>query len=274
MEKIRKALDLASEQRAQRPVAGGGGATPTAERRVAVADGLSVYSYTRTRVYEPSPDALERNRVLPSAADSLAGEAFRMLRTQVLQRMDQHGWRTLAVVSPTPDDGRSTAAANLAVALAADPRHSVLLCDLDLRSPSIAALFDLVPVKGVDDVLTGRAVIEDCLAHPQGFDRLVLLPARASVPGSSEILAGPVVRRLVQEIRERYSNRRVIFDLPPVLVADDALAFSTAVDCALLVVSEGRTQRSDVVRCLEVLKGTPVVGTVLNRSDSRGAAAV
>jgi protein-tyrosine kinase len=269
VEKIRKALDLAREQRAARlsdtlteapSVAPPRTATPAVERSVAP------YRYTRTRIFEPDAALLERNRVLPPGSASPAGEAFRMLRTQVAQRMGEHGWRSLAVVSPGRKDGRTLAAVNLAIALAADARYSVLLCDFDLRSGGLAQVFGLQPAQGVDDLLTGRASVEDCLCHPRGFERLVLLPARAPLPGSSEYLAGTTARQLVAELRDRYADRILIFDLPPVLSADDALAFTPLVDCALLVVTEGRTRRDDVVRSLEILGNTPIIGTLLNRA--------
>jgi len=115
-------------------------------------------------------------------------------------------------------------------------------------------------------VLCGSAKLEDCLYHPGGFDRLVVLPARGPLAHSSEILAGPRCRELVGELHHRYADRIVVFDLPPVLAADDALAFAPLVECGLVVVAEGRTRRADLVRTIELLNKTPLVGTVLNRA--------
>lgn len=270
MEKLRKALDLA---RAQRDGAAAHDAGDV-EQGVPAAEPVAEYSYTKTRVFEPDPVLLERNRILGPGSTSLAADAFRMLRTQVSQRMAERGWRTLAVCSPRRAEGRTLSALNLAVALASDSRFSVLVCDLDLREPQLASLFGITAERGVDDVLAGRARVEDCLVHPKGFDRLVLLPARAALPGSSEYLASPAAARLVAELRERYPERILIFDLPPVLVADDALAFSPYVECALVVVDEGRTRRDDVTRCLEILQKLPVLGTLLNNSLSSGRSTV
>ena len=118
----------------------------------------------------------------------------------------------------------------------------------------------------MDDVLCGKARVEDCLYHPENFERLVVLPARAPMPNSSETLAGPRCRELVSELRSRYPDRILIFDLPPILGADDALAFVPMVECALVVVAEGITKREELLRCMELLRKTPVVGTVLNRA--------
>lgn len=269
MEKLRKALDRAREARGQE------GATIRAliPHTAAHADSREV-SYTRTRVFTPAPEQLNRSRILVPGSPSHAADAFKMLRTQVAQRMSEHGWRSLAVCSPRRGEGRTVVAVNLAIALAADPRYSVLLCDLDLREPTIAGLFGDAPSVGINDVLAGSATVEECLVHPQGFDGLVVLPARAALAGSSEYLASAVTSDVISELRARYPDRILIFDLPPVLAADDALAFSPNVECALLVVDEGTTRRADVTRTLEVLTNTPVIGTLLNRSLAGSSAVV
>ncbi len=191
-----------------------------------------------------------------------------MLRTQVLQRMEEHAWRSLAVFSPSENDGKSTLATNLAISMANDRAHTALLVEFDFKRPTIAASLGLEPAAGADDVLLGRAQIEECLCHPEGFERLVILPARARLANSSEILAGPKTRELVAELRSRYPDRLLIFDLPPVLGADDALAFAPLVDCGLLVVAEGKTRREDMLRTMEILRNTPLIGTALNRATT------
>jgi len=272
MDRIRKALDLARLERAQSPVEGGRGeeAIAASLKATALSGAASAPSaaivYTRTRVFTPSPSILEANRVMnPGTADPGA-VAFRMLRTQVLQRMDANNWRSLAIFSPGDRDGKTTTAINLAVSLASDRRHTVLLVDFDFKRPSVAARLGLSPQSGADDVLLGAANVEDSLYHVEGFERLIILPARNSHMNSSEILAGPRSREIVGELRNRYPERIIIFDLPPVLYADDALAFAPLVECGLVVAAEGRTRRNDLVRTIELLHKTPLVGTVLNRA--------
>jgi protein-tyrosine kinase len=268
MDKVRKALDLARLERTQSGESSFAADAPIAAvvSVTAVKTPLTSIVYTRTRVFAPSAELLEGNRILNPAAADPGAAAFRMLRTQVLQRMDAHGWRTLAVFSPGANDGKTTMAINLAINLANGRRHTVLLVDFDFRRPTLAAKLGLAPEFGVDDVLGGSATIEDCLYHPAGFDRLVVLPARSTMTHSSEILAGPRSRELVAELHRRYSDRIVVFDLPPVLTADDALAFAPLVECGIVVAAEGRTRRADLVRTVELLNKTPLVGTVLNRA--------
>ncbi len=269
VDRIRQALDLARLERAQgdtRPariepvIPSGAAPLPRTPDEPAAA------ATTRSKVFAPPPGHLERHRILNPDGSDAAASAYRMLRTQVLQRLDAHGWRSLAVLSPGADDGKTTTAINLAASVAHDRLHTVLLVDFDLRHPSLATSLGLEPEFGVDDVLMGNANLEDCLYRPEGFSRLVVLPARAELGNSSEILAGPRSRELVAELRARYPERVIIYDLPPVLTADDALSFAPLVECGLVVAAEGRTRRNDLVRTMELLNKIPLVGTVLNRA--------
>lgn len=85
---------------------------------------------------------------------------------------------------------------------------------------------------------------------------------------SAEMLNSPKMSRLVEELKTRYASRIVIFDLPPVLDAADAMAFAPYVDATLLVVEEGKTRRKEIEHTMELLSGTNVMGTVLNKAGS------
>lgn len=274
MDRIRQALDRARVERAHSSETGLSDRSPLPHRPTpgagagigATYSTTGSFLYTRTRVFTPSAEVLENSRILNPRSPEPAASAFRMLRTQVLQRMDANGWRSLAIFSPTASDGKTTTAINLAISLASDHLHSVLLVDFDFKRPTLAARLGLSPEFGADDLLAGSARIEDCLYHPEGFERLVVLPARKTLSNSSEVLAGPRSREVVNELRSRYPERIVLFDLPPVLSADDALSFAPLVECGLVVAAEGSTRRDDLVRTVELLHKTPLVGTVLNRA--------
>jgi Mrp family chromosome partitioning ATPase len=282
MDRIRRALDLARIERARStdlpplepsqpetpPATESSASSPPADLTAAAAANgpNSKISYAFTRVFTPDVDHIERNRIFPPGSTEPAASAFRMLRTQVLQRMDANGWRTLAIFSPGTNDGKTTTAINLAVTLACGQLHTVLLVEFDFKRPTLAQRFGLGPGFGSDDALSGKAGVQDCLYHAAGFDRLVIMPARMTLGNSSEILAGLRSREIVSELRSRYPERIVLFDLPPVLAADDALSFAPLVECGLVVAAEGRTRRKDLVRTIELLHKTPLVGTVLNRA--------
>jgi protein-tyrosine kinase len=271
VDRIRKALDLAREERDRRPA-------PAIEPPVRSPEPVAVtrlptaIQYSRTKTFFPPPALLEANRILSTSSRDPAAAAFRMLRTQVLQRLEEHNWRSVAMFSPGSEDGKTTTAINLAISLANDHRHTVLLVDLDFKRPTVAEKLGIAPEQGTDDVLRGSARVEDCLYHPEGFDRLVVLPARAPMEHSSEALAGPRGRELVAELRGRYPDRILLFDLPPILGTDDALAFAPLVECGLVVVAEGSTPREDLLRCMELLRNTKIVGTVLNKATDVASA--
>jgi len=217
-------------------------------------------------VHKLPAERRDRERILPPGAGGAGGDAYKMLRTQVLKRLAQLNANTLAVLSPTAGDGKTSTAINLAIAIAAERNRFALLVDFDLRHPTLHRRFGLKPTVGVEDCLQSRRPIHEALAKISGYDRLTLLPARSRVEHSSELLAEGRTAEVVAEMRDRYVNRVVIFDLPPVLSTDDALAFSRVVQAGLLVVHEGRTRREDVTRSLSLLQELPIVGTALNAS--------
>jgi Mrp family chromosome partitioning ATPase len=262
MERLQKALVLARAERARKLLA----AVPTLAAPPAPALMQDTLAFSHTRVANIEPSVLRANGVMPADASGPAGHAFKMLRTQVLQRLQQRGWNTLAVISPTPGDGKTFTAINLAIAIAGDTNHTTLLVDFDLRNPSVHQRFGIQPDIGVERCLRGEAAVSEVLMNPRGYPKLLLLPAREPVRNSSNLLSSERTRRLIRELKERYRNRVVLFDLPPVLGADDALAFVPQVDAALVVVGEEHTRREDLLRCFEILREIPVIGTVLNGS--------
>jgi capsular exopolysaccharide synthesis family protein len=267
MERIKQALEKARQERGEAPPPGvspAGPAMPGAGPARRAAEPLSV-TYTQTRAFAPDSKVLLRNRVLAGTDDPSVMAAYKMLRTQVLQRMKEKGWKALAITSPGPGEGKTLTAVNLAVSLAREVNHTVLLVDLDLRNPSVHQYFGYVPESGVSDAALHGVPITDALFNP-GIERLVVLPGREAFSHSSEVLSSPGMVALVSELKHRYLSRMVIFDLPPVLSADDAVAFAPYVDAALLVIQEGKTTREDVTRAIGFLRDLPILGTVLNRS--------
>ena len=271
MERIKQALERARLERGEAPSPGmppagmplsGAG---TARRAPAGAEPVKV-TYTETRTFQPPLAILRANRILGGIEEPSVLAAYKMLRTQVLQRMKEKGWRALAVTSAGPGEGKTLTAVNLAISLAREVNHTVLLVDLDLRNPSVHECFGVQPERGVADIVLQGVPVSEVLIHP-GIDRLVVLPGREPLAHSSEVLSSPAMLALVQDLKHRYANRIVLFDLPPLLSADDAVAFAPHVDAALLVVEEGKTTRDELTRAVGYLRNTELLGTVLNKSE-------
>jgi protein-tyrosine kinase len=218
----------------------------------------------RARLIEIDPLHLERERILPPGAAGMHGAPYKMLRTQVLRRLDKLGVNSLAVVGTAADTGKTLTAINLAIAIAADLERNALLVDLDLRKPSVHRRLGLEPEVGIDDCLRRVRPLSDALLRMGGYERLTILPARERSMDSSEILSTRRTEELILEMRSRYRDRVIVIDLPPVLQADDALAFARHVQAVLIVVGEGRTRRDDLLRTIELLHELPIIGTVLN----------
>jgi len=217
-----------------------------------------------TRIVDVDPLRLERERILSPGGAAKHGVPYKMLRTQVLRRLDKLGANSLAIIGTAAETGKTLTAINLAIAIAADPERSALLVDFDLRKPSVHHRFGVEPIAGVDECLRGQSSLRDALLRPAGYERLVILPARGRSLDSSELLSSRRTQELILEMRNRYKDRVLVFDLPPVLDADDALAFARHVQAGLVVVGEGRTRRDDLLRTLELLRDLPIIGTVLN----------
>jgi Mrp family chromosome partitioning ATPase len=221
--------------------------------------------YTRTRTVRVDAETLRARRITGGHERSPLADAYKQLRAQILRRLNTEGWNTLGVASPHRGEGKTTVALNLAVHVAQEVDRTVLLVDADLRRPGLCEVLGIPPRPGLSDYLTAGAPIEDLLVNP-GFGRCVLLPAGAPMENSSELLGSPRMRELAEELKRRYPDRLVIFDVPPLLESADGLAVLPLAEALLMVVEEGRTPADDLVRAAQIAGGTRLIGTVLNKS--------
>lgn len=214
------------------------------------------------------PKVLEQNRVLPQITDQAALRAYKILRTRLLRRLEANQWRSFAVTGVTAGEGKTLTAINLAMALAQDVNTWVFLLDLDLQRPRVASYLGLRGEKGLSDYLLGNASIESVTYTP-GIERLAVIPNFEAITHSSELLSSPRMLELMQTLEAEAPRRILVVDMPPVLAADDVLAFAPQIDGLLLVVCEGTTARDSLVKAKEVLAEMNLLGVVLNRSAER-----
>ena len=223
-------------------------------------------SYNKTTVIKLDQSSLERNRIVSHAKNNLYSGVFDSLRTQVLQKMEENGWKTIAVVSPTPASGKTFVSINLAISIAHQPQKTAILLDLDLRRPKIANYLGLNVAQSMNDYLQGNAKLEDLMISP-GIARLVVVPTMRPVAKSSEVLSSSKVVNLIQELRDRYESRIVIFDAPPILNSDDAMVLLPQVDCFLLVIANGMSTKAEVEEAMHYLPQEKLLGVVFNKAD-------
>lgn len=260
MERIKQALEKAREDRMR-----SGALNVLSPQRVV--SPTSPIAYSETRTVDVPAAVLRERRVISAVEAGAFTDSYRILRTQILQRLREKRCNSLAVTSANPNEGKTLTAINLAISLAKEVNYTVLLVDADLRHPSVHTYFEFAAERGLSDYLTNDLPLKDLLIHPTGLGDLVILPGGRPLPNSSEMLNSPKMARLVDELKARYPSRIVLFDLPPVLTTADALAFAPYVDAALLVIEEGRTSADDARRAIELLHKTEVLGTILNKSN-------
>ena len=222
--------------------------------------------YQFTKVQKSSNEILQNNRLIAGFHDDPRSTPFRILRTQVLQALQQNNWNTIAVTAPHSRAGKTFVSANLAISLSLISNQTVLLVDLDMRNPSIHKYFGLEVEHGIYDYFANSIPLETILINP-GLERLVLLPGSTPTRKSSELLASSKAQDFISDIKQRYSSRIVIFDLPPLIGMDDALVVLPRVESTLLVVEANRTTAADVTKSMKILEDHQLLGTVFNKAD-------
>ena len=199
---------------------------------------------------------------------SPAAEAYRTLRTNIEFAAVDQPVRTLLVTSSIPSEGKTTTAANLAVAFAQAGRQ-VLLVDADLRKPGVHRIMNLPNAHGLTTLLRGDDVGVDALTYATEQADLRVLTTGALPPNPAELLGSQRFRSVLARLTE--SADLVILDSPPLQAVTDAAILSALSDGTLLVVDAGRTRRGAVRQGREALAkaGARVLGVALNRLSER-----
>lgn len=204
-----------------------------------------------------------------ASPDDASVEAYRAFRTNVtFVNAEERALQILCVTSPGPSEGKSTTAANLAITLAQQGTH-VLLVDADLRRPVIHRAFNLVQEPGLTDILVGAATLREA-ARPNVVTNLDVLPAGALPPNPSELLGSAVMHRLLEQLRAEYDM--VVFDSPPALAVTDSTVLGASTDAVIVVVRSGETEETAAQETMEQFRRVHarVAGAVLNGVEKQG----
>jgi capsular exopolysaccharide synthesis family protein len=196
----------------------------------------------------------------PAGADPVS-EAYRAVRTAVRFVNPDHPVRSFAVTSAGESDGKTTTAANLAVALA-ESGQRVVLIDADMRRAGLASALGIEGAIGLSNVIVGQVPLADALQTWRNL--LTILPAGTLPPNPSELLGSQSMQDLLQDLLQEYDV--VVLDAPPALPVTDAVVLATLIDGLIVVVRAGRTSRpvlSELRRRLETVQAH-VLGLVLN----------
>lgn len=224
--------------------------------------------YTNTRVIQADQSHLEKNRIFSMSRHNVASSAIDSLRTQVLQKMYENGWRSIGIVSPTPACGKTFLAINLAISIANQPNKTAMLVDFDLRRPRVAKYLGIDNGMSLNDFFLSEAEVGEVMVNIIA-PRLVVLPTMNPIDNSSELLSSARAETLINDIYNRYDSRVVIYDLPPILNADDSLVMMRKVDCVLIVVGSGLVKQNELEETMHHIPKDKLLGVVLNKAESQ-----
>lgn len=202
---------------------------------------------------------------------SPVSEAFRALRTNVQYSSVDRPLRRIIVTSPTPEDGKTTVVANLAVVLAQGGINTLLL-DADLRRPRLHKMFKFENKFGLSSLFVQPIdLLEKAIMHSQRTEGLHLITSGGTPPNPAELLGSQKMREILNRLSQSFDT--LLLDTPPILTVTDTVALSKAVDGILIVVRLGKTKRGEFLQAIEHLRqvNANLVGVVINGVSPRHA---
>ncbi len=195
---------------------------------------------------------------------SPVSEEYRKLKSNIVKLTSQNGFmNTLMVTSTLGGEGKSITSLNLAITLSLEYDHTVLLVDCDIRKPSLHKYLNIESKAGITECLLGEARISDAIIKTD-IGKLSFLPAGKRVDNPVELLSSQKMKDLIRELKERYHDRYIIIDTPPILPFAETRAISSMVSGVIFVVKECGASMHDIGEAIDVLKGTNVLGIVYN----------
>jgi protein-tyrosine kinase len=260
MERIQAAIQKAKEARgeAEPPSRPTGGAAPTPPRGPSPAE-----AWAALPAFSPEPARLERARVVTFADVDPAHAAFDSMRTKALRSLRAQGWSALGITSPTVGCGKTTVAMNLAFSLAQQADLRVVLVDVDLRRPSVAEELGLPGERSMAAFLQGSASLGETFVRVG--PNLAIGGGTAASRQSGDLFLSAAAGRALVGMRGALAPDVILYDLPPMLASDDAMAFLPHLDTVLLVAGAERSRLDEVDRCEhELAEAGKLLGVVLN----------
>jgi exopolysaccharide/PEP-CTERM locus tyrosine autokinase len=212
--------------------------------------------------------------VAPGGERTATAESFRRIKRQVLANAVNPKANAPAnlvlVTSALAGEGKTFCAINLAISIALEVDHSVLLVDADVRKPSIPQVLGLKAGKGLMDLLVDRRIDMAEVLYRTDIGKLTLLPAGTVQENATELLASGATRELLREMAARYRDRIIIFDSPPLLVASETGVLASQMGQVVVVVESGKTTESALKEALGRIDSSHLTGLVLNKGAAPG----
>ncbi len=210
--------------------------------------------------------------ITPDTLDSVKAEEFRIIKRPILQNAFGKGavpvenGNIIMVTSSLPNEGKTYVSLSLAMSIALEMDKTVLLVDCDVINPSLSRLLDVNENVGLTNYLNDTNVMLGDIILNTSISRLRLLPSGSQYARSNELLTSSRMIDLVNELSERYTDRVVLFDSPPLLLANQAVVISQLVGQIIVVVEAEKTPQNVVVEAVGTLSEEKVIGIVLNKA--------
>jgi exopolysaccharide/PEP-CTERM locus tyrosine autokinase len=219
-------------------------------------------------------DSIAANGIItPSAPRSTMADQYRVIKRPLIANALGKGAATvkhgnlIMVTSAMAGEGKSFTSVNLAMSIAAELDHTVMLVDADVARPSVLRMLGLPPGPGLLDVLEGKAELADTLLRTN-VDKLTILPSGTPHAKATELLASEAMNALLEEMATRYPDRIIIFDSPPLLLTTESRVLASHMGQIVVVVAAGRTPQAAVQQALATIEACPLRLMVLNKSTT------
>ena len=283
MSKIEKALGRARNEKGlvvvgSRPRAGESGQAGSQGRDLTASEGMAVEARSRADttaaialMNEPNlrdkSELMQRRIIYPDMGENSTVQAFREIRTKILQKTNGQNC-IIMVTSVASDSGSTFVATNLGVAFAFDAGKTALLVDCNLRNPGLQKLFPNQSPLGITDYLEKTELDVADIIHPIGIERLRVIPAgdRREIP--SEHFTSIRMKQMLVSIRQRYAERFILVDAPPMSETADTQILAELCDYILLVVPYGKVTSAQIDACIKSLDSRKVLGVVFNNEPN------
>ena len=228
------------------------------------------------RTFRVDRDRLRRQSMItPDDERTPIAESFRRVKQQILVNVASPKAGTppanlVLVTSALAGEGKTFCAINLAISIALEMDRTVLLVDADVAKPSVPQALGLEAEKGLMDVLLDRRIDLAEVLWKINIGKLTLMPAGTMHKHSTELLSSDAMRGLLHEMAERYHDRIIIFDAPPLLAASEAGVLANQMGQIVVVVEAGKTSEASLKNALGRIDSSKVTGLLLNKGESPG----
>lgn len=215
----------------------------------------------------------EAGMITPDGERTQLSEEFRVIKRPLLTNAFNRGaapiknGNLVMVTSSFPGEGKSFSAINLAMSIAMERDHTVLLVDTDMAKPSIPGYLGLESGKGLMDLLLDEELKFSDVLIKTNIENLNILPAGRPHLHATELLASETMNRLLNEMAHRYPDRIIIFDAPPLLATTEARVLASRMGQIVMVVEAAKTPQAAVKEALTQIEKCEVVGLLLNKGS-------